>query len=85
VKCERIEVSQKVDMNQVRSAAGPRCSLRLPCHPGGEERQSSTTGHMVHGVPRLIEFLSEHITLQPGDVIATGTPSGVGYFRRRAR
>jgi 2-keto-4-pentenoate hydratase/2-oxohepta-3-ene-1,7-dioic acid hydratase in catechol pathway len=36
---------------------------------------------LIFGVPRLIEFLSETITLEPGDVIATGTPAGVGFAR----
>jgi 2-keto-4-pentenoate hydratase/2-oxohepta-3-ene-1,7-dioic acid hydratase in catechol pathway len=36
---------------------------------------------MIFGVPQLIEFISETITLEPGDVIATGTPAGVGFAR----
>jgi acylpyruvate hydrolase len=43
--------------------------------------QSSTTAEMIFDVPALIEFISTFSTLQPGDVIATGTPSGVGHFR----
>jgi len=47
----------------------------------GQTMQDSNTDQMIFGVPRLIEFLSETITLEPGDVIATGTPSGVGFAR----
>jgi 2-keto-4-pentenoate hydratase/2-oxohepta-3-ene-1,7-dioic acid hydratase in catechol pathway len=44
--------------------------------------QSSSTGQLIFGVDRLIEFLSETVTLEPGDVIATGTPPGVGFARK---
>lgn len=47
----------------------------------GRTMQDSNTDQMIFGVARLIEFLSETITLEPGDVIATGTPSGVGFAR----
>jgi 2-keto-4-pentenoate hydratase/2-oxohepta-3-ene-1,7-dioic acid hydratase in catechol pathway len=43
--------------------------------------QDGTTSDMIWDVPALIEFISSVITLDPGDVIATGTPSGVGVFR----
>jgi 2-keto-4-pentenoate hydratase/2-oxohepta-3-ene-1,7-dioic acid hydratase in catechol pathway len=43
--------------------------------------QDSNTDQLIFGVPALIEFLSESITLEPGDVIATGTPPGVGFAR----
>jgi 2-keto-4-pentenoate hydratase/2-oxohepta-3-ene-1,7-dioic acid hydratase in catechol pathway len=50
----------------------------------GEEEtlQSSNTSLMVHRVPDLIAFLSQFTTLEPGDVIATGTPGGVGFGRQ---
>jgi acylpyruvate hydrolase len=44
----------------------------------GEERQRSNTSNLVFSVPRLIEYLSSIMTLEPGDVILTGTPGGVG-------
>jgi 2-keto-4-pentenoate hydratase/2-oxohepta-3-ene-1,7-dioic acid hydratase in catechol pathway len=44
----------------------------------GEMRQQSNTRHLVYDVARLIEFASSFYTLQPGDVIMTGTPEGVG-------
>lgn len=47
----------------------------------GQTMQDSNTDQLIFGVPRLIEFLSETITLEPGDVIATGTPPGVGFAR----
>ena len=43
--------------------------------------QDGTTADLIHGIPELIEFITRHITLEPGDIIATGTPSGVGVFR----
>ena len=48
----------------------------------GETLQDSTTAELIFGVPELIEFLSATITLEPGDVIATGTPPGVGFARK---
>ncbi len=47
----------------------------------GEERQRSNTANLVFTVPRLVEFLSGLMTLEPGDVILTGTPGGVGFAR----
>lgn len=47
----------------------------------GEPRQQASTDNMVFGVRRLISFISEVMTLLPGDVIATGTPAGVGPMR----
>ena len=44
----------------------------------GQLRQSSSTSDLIFGVPKLIEYITEVMTLLPGDVIATGTPSGVG-------
>jgi 2-keto-4-pentenoate hydratase/2-oxohepta-3-ene-1,7-dioic acid hydratase in catechol pathway len=47
----------------------------------GQIMQDSNTDQLIFGVPALIEFLSQTITLEPGDVIATGTPPGVGFAR----
>lgn len=47
----------------------------------GQTMQDSNTDQLIFGVPRVIEFLSQTITLEPGDVIATGTPAGVGFAR----
>ena len=47
----------------------------------GEVMQSSNTGKMIFKIPFLVSYISQGITLEPGDVIATGTPEGVGFFR----
>ena len=53
--------------------------LRISLTVNGETRQDGNTGNMIFSIPRLIESLSEGLTLEPGDILATGTPSGVGY------
>jgi 2-keto-4-pentenoate hydratase/2-oxohepta-3-ene-1,7-dioic acid hydratase in catechol pathway len=57
-------------------------ALRIALRVNGETMQDSTTGQMIFGVPELVEWISENITLEPGDVIATGTPPGVGFARK---
>ena len=57
-------------------------ALRIRCLVNGEVRQDANTSLMLHGVAALIAFISRFITLDPGDVIATGTPAGVGVFRK---
>jgi len=52
--------------------------LRLWCKVNGELRQNGWTGDMIHPVRFLISYISRFMTLLPGDVIATGTPGGVG-------
>lgn len=56
-------------------------NLIVEAYLNGERRQHSTTGNMVFGVRRLISFISHIMTLLPGDVIATGTPAGIGPMR----
>jgi 2-keto-4-pentenoate hydratase/2-oxohepta-3-ene-1,7-dioic acid hydratase in catechol pathway len=56
-------------------------SLKIEGRLNGEVMQSSNTSKMIFGVAHLISYISQAITLQPGDVIATGTPEGVGVFR----
>lgn len=56
--------------------------LSIKLFLNGKTMQDSNTDQLIFGVPELIEFLSETITLEPGDVIATGTPSGVGFARK---
>jgi 2-keto-4-pentenoate hydratase/2-oxohepta-3-ene-1,7-dioic acid hydratase in catechol pathway len=51
--------------------------LQLSCILNGEQRQNSTTADMVFSVAEIIEDLSKHMTLEPGDLILTGTPEGV--------
>lgn len=54
-------------------------ALRLTSTINGELRQDSTTAEMIFSVAQLIAFLSQGLTLEPGDVILTGTPHGVGF------
>ncbi|GAB3984542.1 fumarylacetoacetate hydrolase family protein [Actinoallomurus acanthiterrae] len=52
--------------------------LAITTTVNGETRQSSSTKQLLHGIPELIEYVSQIMTLLPGDVILTGTPEGVG-------
>jgi acylpyruvate hydrolase len=61
--------------------AGAR-GLGIRTRLNGELLQDGNTADMVFPVPRIVALLSEVMTLEPGDVIATGTPSGVGHARR---
>jgi 2-keto-4-pentenoate hydratase/2-oxohepta-3-ene-1,7-dioic acid hydratase in catechol pathway len=55
--------------------------LAIKLWVNGVLKQNSNTGRMVHSIAEQIAYLSRHITLQPGDIIATGTPAGVGMPR----
>lgn len=55
--------------------------LEITLRLNGEERQSSRTSQLIFGVPHLVSFISRIMTLTPGDVIMTGTPSGVGEVK----
>ena len=55
-------------------------SLALELRLNGVVRQSSTTSDLIFKIPQLIEFISQDLTLRPGDIISTGTPSGVGVY-----
>ena len=57
-------------------------ALRIQLRVNGETMQDSSTAQMIFGVAELVEWISENITLEPGDVIATGTPPGVGFARK---
>ena len=59
--------------------------LGIRCLLNGEVLQDSSTANMVFSVAELIAFASEAIELEPGDLIATGTPAGVGYTREPQR
>lgn len=54
-------------------------ALRITCHVNGELRQDSANESMTFDIPTIIQHLSRGMTLLPGDIIATGTPSGVGF------
>jgi 2,4-diketo-3-deoxy-L-fuconate hydrolase len=56
--------------------------LSIKLRLNGETMQDSSTSQMIFGVAELVEFLSRYITLEPGDVVATGTPPGVGFARK---
>jgi 2-keto-4-pentenoate hydratase/2-oxohepta-3-ene-1,7-dioic acid hydratase in catechol pathway len=56
-------------------------ALGIRSELNGETMQSSNTSQMVFGVAELVSFISQTLTLSPGDVIATGTPAGVGWTR----
>lgn len=56
-------------------------TLDIRCWVNGDLRQQSNTNQLIHTVPKLIAFCSRAFTLEPGDIITTGTPGGVGVFR----
>ncbi|AKB27220.1 Fumarylacetoacetate hydrolase family protein [Methanosarcina siciliae T4/M] len=56
--------------------------LKISCRVNGETRQESRTSNLIFDIPFLIEFITEIMTLEVGDVIATGTPPGVGELQR---
>jgi 2-keto-4-pentenoate hydratase/2-oxohepta-3-ene-1,7-dioic acid hydratase in catechol pathway len=57
-------------------------ALRVQCRVNGETLQDGTTADMIFPVAETIAFLSTLMTLEPGDIVATGTPAGVGFTRR---
>lgn len=59
------------------SGLSPR-RLRIETYVNGRRRQSSSTANLIFDIPTLVSFISRVMTLEPGDVISTGTPSGVG-------
>lgn len=63
----------------------PAAGLRLCTRVNGEVMQDSTTADMIFSVGELLSYASRVMTLQPGDVLATGTPPGVGYARTPPR
>lgn len=56
-------------------------ALTIRCELNGETMQDSSTSRMIFSVAEIIVYISRIITLEPGDLIATGTPAGVGIFR----
>ena len=65
-----------------RSALGDGDNLAIELRLNGETMQKSHTGNLIFKVPELVSYTSRVLTLQPGDVIATGTPAGVGFTRK---
>jgi acylpyruvate hydrolase len=61
--------------------AGEHDAIEIELTLNGEVMQSASTADLIHSVPVLVAYLSTLMTLEPGDVVATGTPSGVGSTR----
>ena len=59
--------------------------LDITCTVSGEVLQSSNTKHLIFSIPDIVAYCSHIFTLEPGDVIATGTPGGVGFARKPPR
>jgi 2-keto-4-pentenoate hydratase/2-oxohepta-3-ene-1,7-dioic acid hydratase in catechol pathway len=64
-----------------KSALSDPQQVRLICRVNGEVMQDGNTRDMIFDIPTIIESLSRGLTLEPGDIISTGTPSGVGFAR----
>ena len=62
-------------------AGGKGPDLELRCEVDGETMQESRTSDLLFGPEELVEYISTIVTLEPGDVVATGTPGGVGFGR----
>jgi 2-keto-4-pentenoate hydratase/2-oxohepta-3-ene-1,7-dioic acid hydratase in catechol pathway len=60
-------------------------ALDISLEIGGETLQRSNTRELIFKIPELIEYISSVVTLEPGDVVATGTPAGVGFARKPPR
>jgi 2-keto-4-pentenoate hydratase/2-oxohepta-3-ene-1,7-dioic acid hydratase in catechol pathway len=56
-------------------------ALAIRCRVNGVVKQDSSTAELIFDVPAIVEWLSRGMTLLPGDIVATGTPSGVGFAR----
>jgi len=63
-----------VDIDEIKDPHNLNINLKL----NGEIKQSSNTKHLLFKIPELLEYISTILTLEPGDIIATGTPSGIG-------
>jgi 2-keto-4-pentenoate hydratase/2-oxohepta-3-ene-1,7-dioic acid hydratase in catechol pathway len=61
--------------------AGPHDAIEISLQLNGETMQSASTSDLVFSIPRLVAHLSSLMTLEPGDLISTGTPAGVGSVR----
>ncbi|KAM4756110.1 oxaloacetate tautomerase FAHD2B, mitochondrial-like isoform 1-T1 [Cyanocitta cristata] len=57
-------------------------NLWIRCSVNGQRMQDSSTRHLIFGVPALVAWVSRFVTLVPGDILLTGTPAGVGVFRK---
>ena len=62
--------------------AGPPDAIEIRLTLNGEEMQASSTADLIFGIPALLSHLSSLMTLEPGDIVSTGTPEGVGQGRK---
>ena len=76
-RCGHRPGKEIVTTDEIRDPHALRIRLRL----NGATMQDSSTAQLIFGVDALVAFLSETVTLEPGDVVATGTPAGVGFAR----
>ena len=60
----------------------PYAGLRVETRLNGEQKQCSTTDKLMWGIYELIEFITDCMTLLPGDVVTTGTPANIGPMQR---
>ncbi|NXO77387.1 FAHD2 protein, partial [Sitta europaea] len=65
-----------------REAVADVHNLWIRCSVNGHRVQDSNTRHLIFGVPALVAWVSRFVTLVPGDILLTGTPAGVGVFRK---
>ena len=62
--------------------AGPHDEIGITLTLNGEEMQSATTADLIFPIPAVLSYLSKLMTLEPGDIVSTGTPAGVGSVRK---
>jgi 2-keto-4-pentenoate hydratase/2-oxohepta-3-ene-1,7-dioic acid hydratase in catechol pathway len=62
--------------------AGPPDAIEISLTLNGEQMQHSTTADLIHSIPETVAYLSMLMTLEPGDIVSTGTPAGVGSLRQ---
>jgi len=64
-----------------KSGVDDPMDLHIEMRINREVRQSASTREMIFDIPHILEYITKTMTLMPGDVVATGTPAGVGAFR----
>ena len=62
--------------------AGAHEAIAIRLDLNGQTMQEATTADLIHGIPSLVAYLSKLMTLEPGDLVSTGTPAGVGSVRK---
>ncbi len=64
-----------------KDEAGPHDEIEIALRLNGQEMQSASTADLIFSIPQLLSHLSQLMTLEPGDIVSTGTPAGVGGAR----